>query len=264
MRLFLKKVIKYFTYRILFTNLSFMKSSISKLLLASAFALSVHANAATITQTATGLQISGELSVTYSDFLAFDSNQGTLNSVTFYVDSASITGGIAFIQGSSGTSSLIRGYSSYLTLEQGDASGFYNGVAEDLYTNPVNLSISNQVMPRSVDRNRVVGFLLSSGQYLVTSSSPESFDVSSGDYTFDGLGGLAPSFTLQGSFSTDATTTGTTSRSDYSEASTVIDIRLVYDYTPTSAVPEPSTYGIGLGVLALAVVAIRRRNKVKA
>jgi hypothetical protein len=242
-----------------------MKSSISKLFLASAFALSVHANAATITQTVTGLQITGDGSVTYSNFLAFDGNLGSLNSVTFYVDSASITGSISFSQGNSGTvnGSEVRGFSGYLTLLQGDASGYYNGVAEELYTSIVGLGISNQTMPKSVLRNTSVEFMLNSGQYLVSSSSPASFDVTPGDYLYPGVA-LAPSFTLVGSFSTDVTTTGNTSQSYYDDSTILTDLRLVYDYTPSSPVPEPSTYGIGLGVLALAAVAIRRRNKVKA
>jgi hypothetical protein len=242
-----------------------MKSGISKLFLASAFAVTANLGAATITQYANNLQIIGAGEVTYSDFYAFNSynTRGTLTGVTLYVDYSSISGSFTYTQGNTSPTngSIVRGFAAYLTLLPGtQGSGSYNGLSEEVFTDLVDLDISAPTLPKEVPKNTSATFTLSNAQTLV--SSFVSFDVSSGDY-INYEGRYAPSFTLVGSFYTSVTRRGNPPGTSYVGATTLTNLRLVYDYTESLSVPEPSTYGLGLGVLALAAVAVRRR-KVKA
>jgi hypothetical protein len=50
---------------------------------------------------------------------------------------------------------------------------------------------------------------------------------------------------------------------NYSGVTSSANISLTYDYTPASPVPEPSTYGLALGSLALVAGVVARRRKLK-
>ena len=246
-----------------------MKSVFSKLFLASAFALTVRANAATITQTATGVDLGStlltEAPVSYSGFSKFNSNSGTLNSVTFYIDSVDISGSFVFTQtgGTNNiTKSTVTGFTADVVLYPGVSGAGYNGLST-----PVGGFYSSQVVSVSTDNTPVnifktnptttAYFKIDNGQSVV--SSPISYDVTSGNFTGSGN---APAFDLLLQASFEGIFRG---QQDfiYSSVQSLGNLRLVYDYTAYTPVPEPSTYGIGLGVLALAAVAVRRR-KVKA
>ena len=245
-----------------------MKSPISKLLLASAFALSVHANAATVTQYANNVSIPQVYnSINYSDFLAFNSNLGTLNSVTFYIDSATLSGSFIYNQGSSSTSTLTS-FTANLSVWAGSAdgpsshnglsSGQYNGLSTDLITPTVNLTFSNQTFPNTISRNGSKTFTFDGSQQLI--SSPISVNVSAGDYNNGTY--YAPTFTMLNEIYAVGSQGGNPSIT-WTGVSGSANLRLVYDYTAASPVPEPSTYGLGLSALALGLVAIRRRSKAK-
>jgi hypothetical protein len=209
----------------------------------------------TITQTQTNLSLPAYAEISYSNFLAFDPSLGTLNSVTFYLNYVSASGSTNFTQGNSGTNSVIRGFTGNVTLQAGySGNGTYNGLSSEMVTTDHSLLVDLS-LPQTVQKNGSATFNLNGGQYLV--ASPVSYNVTSGDFTGTGN---APTFTLVANYSTDMTTTGRFATMSYTDVSTLANISLVYDYT---AVPESSTYGIGLGVLALAAVAVRRR-KVKA
>lgn len=222
-------------------------------------------HAATITQTATNVSLPSVYApVDYSDFLAFNSNLGTLNSVTFYVDSVTLSGSFIFNQGAISSSSL-TGFTGNVTVyagaadgpntHNGQSSGQYNGLSLDINTSSVSLNFSNQTFPVSVSRNNSKTFTLDGSQQLI--SSPLSFNVTSGDYNKGTY--YAPTFTILNEIYATGSQGGNPSF-NWSGVQSSANLRLVYDYTAATPVPEPSTYGIGLGVLALAAVAVRRRK----
>lgn len=212
-----------------------------------------------ISQVATNVALQVYNDVNYSQFLKFNPTLGTLNSVTFYVDSLEVSGSIFFDQGSATGTSVIRGFTGDVSLWKGTiGSGAYNGLASDYDSADSSaLTVTSHTLPTNVARNNSETFVLADSQSLLT--SPLSFNVSSGDFTGSGY---APTFTLNVGLNADWTQSANPPGFDFAGVSPIGGLRLVYDYTP--AIPEPSTYGIGLGVLALAAVAIRRRNKVKA
>jgi hypothetical protein len=212
-----------------------------------------------ISQVATNVALQVYNDVNYSQFLKFNPTLGTLNSVTFYVDSLEVSGSIFFDQGSATGTSVIRGFTGDVSLWKGTiGSGAYNGLASDYDSADSSaLTVTSHTLPTNVARNNSETFVLADSQSLLT--SPLSFNVSSGDFTGSGS---APTFTLNVGLNADWTQSANPPGFDFAGVSPIGGLRLVYDYTP--AIPEPSTYGIGLGVLALAAVAIRRRNKVKA
>jgi hypothetical protein len=230
-------------------------------IVAAAVVLPMQSKAVTYTQsTSATLYVNQAYDIT--SFRTFDSSLGTLNSVTFAINSASLTGSLTFNSGSSGTGSTINGFSSFVTVYSGDTSGatLFNGFSSDLISTPQSLSVSNQTLPLTVARNRTATFTFTNGQSIVTNSSPLSRTLTNNSEITNFIGdnvAYAPTFTLDLSMSVSAITSGSPSWNNYNGVSSLADVSLTYDYT---AVPEPSTYGLALGALALAAVAVRRRK----
>jgi len=231
------------------------------LFIASAVAmLPMSSQAATINQTATALSLVPNQDFSYHSFLTFNNSWGTLNRVTLRVESVSVAGSLIFHQGGVG-SSTIQGIESKLYVYQGDSESgvLYNGLSADLVSAPTALSSANPSLPQSVAENTSVTFTLSDGQYVLTSSSPLMVTLTQGtdlaDYCGSGMS-YAPEFI----FNLEVGLAGSMGGSptyDYAGVSSLANVSLTYDYT---AVPEPSTYGLALGTLALAAVAVRRRK----
>ena len=241
-----------------------MKFTPATLLTAAVALAPSFSHATTITQYANNVQLTLDGDTTYSQFYSFNTNLGTLNSVSFYVDSATlISGSTLFTAGSSFSPNNVTGFTSFLTLVNGTTgTGVYNGIPTPV-TIERSITVSDPSIPINgftVARNDTQTFTFTSNQDFV--SSPVYYNVISGDFTANNSAQFAPSFVLNLGISGTGTLSTTANFSAWA-ANPQADLRLVYEYT-AAAVPEPSTYGIGLGVLALAAVAIRRRNKVKA
>ena len=236
-----------------------MKTQLSLLLLttATAVVLPMQSQAVTITQNASAnLVVNQEYSLL--PFRTFNSSLGTLNSVTFTISSASVGGSLTF---QSNARSTVTGFTSLISVYSGDTSGdtLFNGLSSDLSSASKTLSVSNQTLPLTISSGVQKTFTFTAGQYDITNSSPLTQTLSTYSQIKDFIGDnvvFAPTFILNLSISTIGAINGDVAQ-NYSGISSLANVSLRYDYT---AVPEPSTYGIGLGVLALAAVAVRRRK----
>jgi hypothetical protein len=240
-----------------------MKLSIHPLVLLAAAAILVtpiQSSAVTVTQTASAsLSVNQDYSL-LNTFRTFDSSLGTLNSVVFTINSVSIGGSLIF---SADAQSTVNRFTSYISVTAGDANAAmgYNGLSDDLISGTKVLAISNVVLPRVVAANTNQTFTLTGGQSVI-STSPLTQTLSTSAQLEDFIGNnitYAPTFILNLSLNTSLTTTGTTVTQVYTGISSTANVSLAYNYTPV-AVPEPSTYGLVLGGLALAAVAVRRRK----
>jgi hypothetical protein len=240
-----------------------MKLSIHPLVLLAAAAILVtpiQSSAVTVTQTASAsLSVNQDYSL-LNTFRTFDSSLGTLNSVIFTINSVSIGGSLIF---SADAQSTVNRFTSYISVTAGDANAAmgYNGLSDDLISGTKVLAISNVVLPRVVAANTNQTFTLTGGQSVI-STSPLTQTLSTSAQLEDFIGNnitYAPTFILNLSLNTSLTTTGTTVTQVYTGISSTANVSLAYNYTPV-AVPEPSTYGLVLGGLALAAVAVRRRK----
>jgi hypothetical protein len=240
-----------------------MKLSIHPLVLLAAAAILVtpiQSSAVTVTQTASAsLSVNQDYSL-LNTFRTFDSSLGTLNSVVFTINSVSIGGSLIF---SADAQSTVNRFTSYISVAAGDANAAmgYNGLSDDLISGTKVLAISNVALPRVVAANTNQTFTLTAGQSII-STSPLTQTLSTSAQLEDFIGNnitYAPTFILNLSLNTSLTTTGTTVTQVYTGISSTANVSLAYNYTPV-AVPEPSTYGLVLGGLALAAVAVRRRK----
>ncbi|MBJ7494616.1 MAG: PEP-CTERM sorting domain-containing protein [Opitutales bacterium] len=239
-----------------------MKLSIHPLVLVAAAAILVtpiQSSAATVTQTASAsLSVNQDYSLL--PFRTFDSSLGTLTSVVFTINSASIGGSLIF---SADALSTVSRFTSYISVIEGDANAAmgYNGLSDDLISGTKLLAISNVSLPLQVAANTNQTFTLTAGQSII-STSPLTQTLSTSAQLQDFIGNnitYAPTFILNLSLNTSFSTAGNTVTQVYTGISSTANVSLAYNYTPV-AVPEPSTYGLVLGGLALAAVAVRRRK----
>ncbi|MSR71860.1 MAG: hypothetical protein CK519_03970 [Opitutia bacterium] len=219
----------------------------------------IQSSAVTITQTASAV-LSVNQDYSLQSFRTFDSSLGTLNSVTFTINSASIAGSLIF---SANAASTVSSFTSYISVTEGDANAEmgFNGLSEDLISNNQILAISNVSLPLQVAANTNQTFTLTSGQSIIA-ASPLTQTLTSSSQLQDFIGNnitYAPIFIINLSLNTTLSTTGETVTQVYTGISSTANVSLAYNYTPV-AVPEPSTYGLVLGGLALAAVAVRRRK----
>jgi len=240
-----------------------MKLSIHPLVLLAAAAILVtpiQSSAVTVTQTASAsLSVNQDYSL-LNTFRTFDSSLGTLNSVVFTINSVSIGGSLIF---SADALSTVNRFTSFISVYEGstNAAMGFNGLSADLISGTKVLGISNVSLPRQVAANTNQNFTLTAGQSII-STSPLTQTLSTWAQLQDFIGNnitYAPTFILNLSLNTGLSTAANTVTQVYTGISSTANVSLAYNYTPV-AVPEPSTYGLALGGLALAAVALRRRQ----
>lgn len=188
-------------------------------------------------------------------FNQFDSTLGTLTAVQFEIVSA-VMGGQYTLQTMTPNNGAIT-FNSFGSKIYVYSTGTA-GDSIDANTTETAVTFSNATLPTGQAKNTTVNYLVTSSQNITSGGA--TFNVTSGFFSnfignsiADVYLQLIPVATLTENAGFEATRTTT---SLYSNTS----VKLTYTFTP---VPESSTYGIALGGLALAVVAIRRRKQVK-
>lgn len=196
---------------------------------------------------------------TYGGFLKFNTKLGTLKNVTLKVNSLAVGGSFTFNQGSAGTSTISAFNTDLIFLaELTSGNTANNGLTTDydLFSGGTALTATNQVVPKTITRRNSVTFnfnqnVLLAPRVVLNLSAQKDINY----YMGNGIS-FAPAFTSITQFMISGSIVGNPIR-DFSKLSSTMGLSLYYDYIP-AAIPEPSYYGLGLGLATLAVCLVRR------
>ena len=208
------------------------------------------------------------LTYNYSKFIKFDTRLGTLRAVTLKLNSFSLGGSFTFNQGSTG-SSTISAFSTGILFYA--ASSLNNTANNGLKTNfdvgtlpkTGSVAVTNQTLPKTIARKTSATFNFDPTRNILTAPVVVLNLSATNDLAFyQGTGiSFAPAFTSVTQFLATGTYGGTPTR-DYTQLTTTESLSLYYDYIP-AVIPEPSYYGLGLGLATLGLCFSRRYAKRK-
>lgn len=208
------------------------------------------ASAATISYSNTGTALGNS---TYVDIALtkFDPSLGTLTGVTLTLNEFSVSG--SFTATAASGSGVLNYFGTTATVRQKSTNL---------------LGFSQQIGSASTDEDLVispgVGYTLNQGQSQIFSITEYVFlsnlvsNISSANWAaYEGAGNVF----LQLKNSPVASLTAETASFSTAAATSFADFTVTYTYT-AAPVPEPSTYGIVLGGLALIGAVVARRRKI--
>jgi len=208
------------------------------------------------------------LSYNYSKFIKFDTRLGTLRAVTLKLNSFSLGGSFTFNQGATGSSTISAFNTTILFYA---ASSLNNTANNGLKSNfdvgslpkTGSIAFTNQTLPKTIARRGSATFNFDATRNILTSPVVILNLSATNDLAFyKGTGiSFAPAFTSVTQFLATGNYGGTPTR-DYSLLTETLSMSLYYDYIP-AAIPEPSYYGLVLGLATLGVCVRRRYGKHK-
>lgn len=218
----------------------------NKLLTTSLLAAAAAASAATVSYNNTVTTNS-----TWADInlQKFNSNLGTLTGVTVEINYADVGG--SFLLSTAGQFVFDSAESNVTIKGAVNALGF-NQVSSGLFAVNTNPGAGTTVTGTSQT------FLVDTTSAL----SPSSQSIAAGFFSAYQSAGGTGNVVFQVRNNPLISVTGNGYTLDSSLFTVTTKMIVTYTYTP-SAVPEPSTYGIGLGGLALAGAMVRRRKQAK-
>lgn len=184
----------------------------------------------------------------------FDSKLGTLNSITFVLN-GSVSGNGRAESLDASASNVTLSLASTLTLHRPDGSNLV--VSNPVFSNGYNLSAFDGNIDFSGTSGATTGPVSANASNSFVSSNANDFAL----FSANGGGNVLLNLSAVGN------STGTGAGNLITQFSTAAagDVKVVYDYTAVTAVPEPETYGmmlLGLGMVG--AVARRRAAKNKA
>jgi hypothetical protein len=208
------------------------------------------------------------LTYNYSKFIKFDTRLGTLRAVTLKLNSFSLGGSFIFTQGSTGSSTI----SAFNTTILFSAASSLNNTANNGLKSNFNvgslpqtgsIAVTNQTLPKTIARRGSATFNFDPTRNILTAPVVILNLSATTDLAFyQGTGiSFAPAFNSVTQFLATGNYGGTPTR-DYSQLTETLSMTLQYDYIP-AAIPEPSYYGLGLGLATLGVCVGRRYIKRK-